>query len=382
MSNFEVLAKLDARHKKIAESPWGVGREQKSAIDRMLGALDNPFSEYVNLTAAEREMVRAQWTDLAKQASRSPIKKIRKNGKKPLVPSEVLDFFGDSECIPHYPRATNDYSKGMRRKSWEKARTCASVELNPPDQIYWLIFDCDHENSTRWKDVGLPEPAFVTINRDNLHHHVVYRLRDPVCRSSNARQKPLDFLRAVKLAIRKALDADPNYVELLTKNPLSGHWQTVCSAEIPRYSLHELSSTLTLKAGSSPRKPNPGVNELHDVGVGSRNRALFDAVRLSIQADPAKLSNINNYALQRNEEFPQPLSVSEVNRICKSIKDHMENPLKARKYCGFSEKQAARGRLGGRPKKTADTKPWIAAGVSRATWYRQRKAKFELKEIE
>ena len=90
---------------------------------------------------------------------------------------------------------------------------------------------------------------------------MVYRLTTPVCRSAAARDKPLRFLDGVVLALRQVFGGDPNYVGLLTKNPLHPCWQTLRSECMPSYSLKELAAAVNplQKATGGATQPSKAV---------------------------------------------------------------------------------------------------------------------------
>lgn len=376
-SKADVLARLSERHARIAVSE--PDRATRQGIQQTLDALDSKHSYYDVLSAEERESVRSEWLALAAlHAMRIAQKKPRPRSAKPApeLPARVAEFFGSGGCLPHRPRATDDYTQGTGRVPWERAQGLRSIELNPPAHIHWLVFDCDHSEHERWRAAGLPPPSFITVNPQNGHHHVVYRLSAPVCRSENARSKPQAYLCAVQEAMRLALGGDPHYAGVLTKNPLHPAWTTLRQQRMPAYALGELAAAVDLKqAGGSATKGRSSRRSqapagLADIGVGGRNRALFDAVRQR----PASCADIQGYADRCNAMFPEPLAASEVAGIVASIERYESGRTGRKAAEAFRSRQAARGRLGGRPQTTGRSQPWLAAGVSRATWYRQQRA--------
>lgn len=375
MTKAQILARLSERHAQIAASPDVLDKSTREAIERTLEALDSPHSLYVVLSADERAQVRAQWQALTPHQGTAPKKSRGKLRPAPGLPPAVLAFFGSSEYLPHRPRAADDYTLGIQRMSWERAQSLRSIELNPPAYIHWLVFDCDHADHERWKSAGLPEPSFITINPGNSHHHVVYRLSAPVCRSERARAHPLEYLRAVEEAMRDALGGDPDYARLLTKNPLHPAWVTIHPQVMPSYSLAQLAATVDLKrADEKPgtkvsRSSREFAERLSTTASGGRNRALFDAVRQR----PTTERNIRDYAERCNAMFPTPLPLSEVISIAKSI-ERYEISKRGNKATSeaLRSRQAARGRLGGRPRTTGISQPWEGDGVSRSTWYRKK----------
>ena len=379
----QILARLNDRHEQFLASPFGKpGKAHQDAIRRTIDALDQSFSHYMVLSDDERAQVRGQWLGLAAKLGVSvTAQSYRAVRTHTSLPPQVLAFFGDDvSCLPHRPQATDDYSLGMSHSSWERAKDLRSVELNPPAHVHWLIFDCDHSDYERWRTAGLPEPSFITINPNSGNHHLVYRLSSPVCRSERGRYRPLAYLRVVKEALRLAVGGDLSYNGRLTQNPMHPAWLTVRSAKMPAYTLAELAKNVVIKAfrrGSNKNWQRASLESTHlvEVEVGGRNRALFDAVRHWAYNNAQSMDGLQDYAESCNGLFQHPLGHSEVIGIVRSI----ERYIGSRRYSrqsgfDFSEKQAARGRLGGRPQTTAVSQPWVVAQVSRSTWYRHKRA--------
>jgi len=376
LNKAEVLARLEARYSRIASSTWAHDRATKQAVLRTLEALDNPCSYYVVLSEDERERVRTEWLALATRMGVQAVEP-RAPRKPPTLPAAVQEFFGDAEALPHRPRASDDCQKGMHATGWEQAQHLRYVELNPPAHEHWLAFDCDHTEAERWKQAGLPEPSFVTITPTTGRHHVVYRLRTPVCRSERGRTRPRAYLRAVREALRAALRGDVGYAGVLTKNPLHSDWQVRRPVEMPSYSLADLAATIDLRQATSTRDGKraamPSIN-LAEVGVGGRNYALFNALRRWVRLDVGNLDNLLAYAENCNATFQEPLGFNEVNDTVRSITKYtLDRRRPSSSRAAFCEKQAARGRLGGRPRTTGDSQPWKMEGISRTTWYERRK---------
>lgn len=375
MNKVQVLARLKERHARFAAIPSDQqDRSIREAVLRTLDALDRPDSYYVVLSADEREQARAEWQALSARAGKMPAK-ARTGYQRPdfKLPPPILAFFGDADSLPYFPRASDDCEKGMQRVSWKRAQDLRYIELNPPAHIHWLVFDCDHHEVDRWKSKGLPEPSFITVSPGSGRHHVAYRLRDPVCRSEQARHRPLAYLRAVQLAMRDALGGDLSYAGVLTKNPLHSTWATIRPERLPVYSLAELAATVDLrreKHGWKGGLSRSAVEKLVGLGQGSRNRALFDAVR----ARPPMHGDIHGYAHWCNTLLAEPLHADEVSNIVKSIERYEASGRRASYKAAFSARQSARGRKGGRPRTVGDSQPWVAAGVSRSTWYRHQVA--------
>ena len=371
----DILSRLHTRYEILVDT-INPDANVRNAIARTLAAFDNPHSHYVALLPVDRDIERQRWLMLAKRLG--CVRKRKQSSRQKRGPcakplNRALGFFGDMECVPYQPLASNDLKSGIYRMRWQKAQECRYVELNPPALIHWIVIDCDHADVEHWRAANLPEPSFITITPLTHRHHVVYRLATAVCRSENRRAKPLRYLQAIQRALVRALKGDENYVGLMTKNPLHSDWRVIKSVPMHLYSLSELAARLDLTSPSQ-RKTRPGGKEtanseiLSAVQVGSRNRALFDVLR----CHAGQLDELDEYAHQCNALFAEPLPYFEVAGIVASIKRYRRGHRYSEdQVAHFCAKQSERGKKGGRPKTTSDSQPWVEMGISRSTWYRR-----------
>lgn len=252
------------------------------------------------------------------------------------------------------------------------------IQINPPLTTIYFIFDDDKDDAAlSWFDAGLPKPFWTTQNPVNGHSHHCYKLEIPLCTSDFASIKAIKYAQAVYYAYALKMGADRNYSHLITKNPLHPQWRTTFWTE-RAYSLDYLADFVDL--------PKRIPKKLEVVGLG-RNVTMFEkgrhwaykAIRDYMhyetsheweKAVRAKIGEINS-------EFEQPLPYSEVKATAKSIAKWVWQRFS---YGDFSEIQAKRGAKGGAKSKRGpkedsarSTKPWEALGVSRATYYRNKK---------
>lgn len=390
----QIIAAFETRLDAIvARFKAGQGNSEKQ-LRLMFEALGHGASHYASLASSEREALLTKLLIVAATVRANLFKKKSPAKKKAPVaateeaaqskcpaakahpaPDSVLAFFGDANCLPRRPRAADDYTHGTRLHAWEVAATLRHLQLNPPAMVHWLIFDCDHTDVARWRQAGLPEPSFITVNPDNGHHHIVYKLAAPVCVSQRGRERPKQYLRSVREALRDALHGDPAYPALLTKNPLHSAWTVIRPAVMPSYTLAELAADLSLPAAgkAGPVKGVPHI-DLTAITRGGRNRALFDALRSWAYMNSGCYDAILAQGLLLNDLFPDPLGVAEVQTIARSIARYVSNRVCRQHTPAFRSRQAARGRKGGRPCSQVQREPWIALGISRATWYRRQRA--------
>ncbi|WP_455809791.1 replication initiation protein [Pseudomonas koreensis] len=146
------------------------------------------------------------------------------------------------------------------------------MQINRRGMVSWLIFDIDHTNSLAWDDEGLPPPNLVVRNRNNGHSHLFYAI-PPVCTTENARDKPIQYMKAVYAAFALRLKADPDYNSgPVAKTP--GHpWWSTSELHNHVYELGELADYVELQV--SPWKTGPQLEDLRH----SRHCVLFEQLR-------------------------------------------------------------------------------------------------------
>ncbi len=137
---------------------------------------------------------------------------------------QLISLF-NANRLPYRPYCTDDLAFGIKPNNLQKALEKSYIQINPPSQCFWLIFDVDHSlGAFAWEKANLPPPCWVAVNPDNGHSHIVYALKHPVTTSEFAHKKPLQYLAAIERGFISALNSDPNYVGLITKNPTSQKW--------------------------------------------------------------------------------------------------------------------------------------------------------------
>ncbi|MDX4253736.1 replication initiation protein, partial [Klebsiella pneumoniae] len=192
------------------------------------------------------------------------------------------------------------------------------------------------------------------------------------------KMKPLRYAAAVENALRKKLEADTRYSGLICKNPNHGHWKiAVWQPEL--YTLDWLSDFLDLNAASDK-------DIVADYGLG-RNCTLFDktrkwayrAIRQGWPEYEQWLQACYERASAYNLQLAVPLDENELMGIAKSIAKWTFSKFSESSFHDFvirthrSDIQSKRGKLskgGGRP---SLGEPWVTIGVSRATYFRNRK---------
>lgn len=252
--------------------------------------------------------------------------------------------------LPYRPYCSDDLADGLRIRPLQTAKNRRYLQINPPTQQHYLVFDVDRQGAAfAWEDCNVAPPNYAAINPENGHAHLVYKLAEPVATSEHGRLAPLRYLAAIERGYRIELGADAGYSGLVTRNPYKT--RTLCIRK-HEYDLFELSDWLKRDLGEYAEK------ETAVAGLG-RNVTLFDttrvwaykAIRFYRVPERSRLfdvwrNEVEDYALGINAQFPTPLVYSEVKATAKSIA----------KYCwahdyqfeqAFLKRQSDRGRMGG-----------------------------------
>ncbi len=255
------------------------------------------------------------------------------------------DFY---EKLPHKPYCS--WGKGERTliRSKSHAIRFPLIQINTPHLINYLIFDIDAPDAyLHFFDANLPTPTWIAKNKKNGHCHVCYELKTPVCKTANAKLKPLRYLASIEYTYAKKLGADLRYSGLLTKNPVDKDWEVTLLNPRP-FELDELADYVDLE-----NKPKKSENEVSGLG---RNCIMFDVVRKwAYEAIRAHLSGgydlwyaeVLKVAINANEAFLDPLGYSEVKATAKSVarwvwRNHGSAEFQSR----FSAVQTTRANIG------------------------------------
>ncbi|HEF4763168.1 TPA: replication initiation protein [Pseudomonas putida] len=187
-------------------------------------------------------------------------------------------FFEDGTALnrvvieaPYLARCSDNKTASLIRPR-EYALRYPYMQINRPGMVSWLIFDLDHTNSLVWDDAGLPPPNLIVRNRNNGHSHLYYAIPS-VCTTENARDKPIQYMKAVYAAFAIRLDADTEYNSgPVAKTP--GHpWWSTSELHNHVYELGELADCVELEV--SPWKTGPKIEDI----AHSRHRILFEQLR-------------------------------------------------------------------------------------------------------
>ncbi|MDE8349666.1 MAG: replication initiation protein [Acidocella sp.] len=224
-----------------------------------------------------------------------------------------------SNYLPIKPYCADDISNGLKIYSKKFAIKKKYLQLNHPNSIKFLIFDCDHEAGYIAEQGSLPRPTWKCGNLDNGKAHLVYALKTPIHKNAFSNYKPLKFLSAIQDEMTSILSADQQYVGLITKNPLNLNWRVEFSGI--EYELIELAEFLP---GLLKHKKKAKKKISEQSGLG-RNCSLFDELRLwsytAVEKNRGKIwyEAVLYQARSINSFFLDPLSESEIRGIAKSV---------------------------------------------------------------
>jgi hypothetical protein len=287
--------------------------------------------------------------------------------------------------IPAKPYAADQLREGLQILPRAQALLRRHLQFNGPGVLRWMMHDVDQPDAYfAHRDGNVPPPNVIIINPANGHAHAGYLLTTPVARHSAARLAPLHYFGAVERGIARRIGADRRYTGLMAKNPLHRDWRVEWRRDRP-YCLEELADALFAADMA------PDVNITSTFGIG-RNTTLFDELRHAAYSEARAFKRrgdheafrfrLEDLAVTTNAMFPQPLPPSEVRATVRSV---VRWTWKHFTDAGFARRQSALGRRG-MAKRWADhiplkqTEPWAAEGISRATWYRQKRSKRLLSE--
>ena len=264
------------------------------------------------------------------------------------TPNVVKTVF---DRAPQFLLCCDDFTQGVHRQNKSKAFLKKNVQIDKRGCCSVILIDIDRRGAaTAYEDVGLPPPSWSCTNPKNGHAHIAYVLDDPIWRTDSLIDSPVRLLRAVRHAINTMLGGDQNYAAKLTKNPLHPDW--IVDIINKTYTLSELMEYIPGKY-LQKQKIHRETYENTDT-ISSRNKAVFDAVRLKHYPEWSKLVHLPRGALferllasaHQANVFPEPLSERELITICRSIERFMRKQYRTpADSVPFQRRQKIRQRL-------------------------------------
>lgn len=212
---------------------------------------------------------------------------------------------------PYKPYCTNNLDDGVIIRKRDKALEMLYIQANQPAIQTCLLFDLDKDNSFyAFEDAGLPVPHFITKSPQSGRCHYGYILKAGVCKTQEARLKPLKYAAAVEDGIAKKLGADPSYTGLITKNPTNPHWSPYWSGA-DLYELDYLADFVELNGKAKTERAE-------NYGLG-RNVNLFDDLRAWAYKKVLNFKSTSTYESWMCEIERQAVNL---NAVCNTV-----NPL-------------------------------------------------------
>ncbi|SAL39648.1 Replicase family protein [Caballeronia udeis] len=213
---------------------------------------------------------------------------------------------------------TNDFTEGTRFRKREKVDQFAYCGLNQMYRSY-LSFDLDTPGSAfRFEDANVPPPTIVTINPENAHCHMLYRLNTPVICTKHGRSAPQDFFDAIQDEMEVRLQADQAFNHTLTKNPRHPRWKVMTYPV--SYDLSDFLEYIDL-----PRRSSRIVLPDH-IQPRGRNDELFHGLRIWSYGAVHTVTDEDQWqavafakATEINACFACPLPFAEVKATAKSV---------------------------------------------------------------
>jgi hypothetical protein len=283
------------------------------------------------------------------------------------------------DTLPAYPNCAGmDFRHGIFKRSRDLALNYPHIQPNMPMRRVWLVFDIDREDGGQPHErAKLPPPNIVMVKPENAHSHLGYRLRAPVMFYARSRPASIDYLAEIERAMVRRLDADKAFAGHLIKNPLSENWNTSHPRDEP-YTLSELAGYL------DKREMRPWTKGELETGLG-RNVSLFNALRQVAYREvrtfkrnggdfPGFRTRLHDVAggLNVTSGFAGPLDLSEISGIVRSVAKWTWGHFSEEQFSELQRWRGSRGNANRWAEHTTAAERAAAAGVSRATWYRQR----------
>lgn len=269
-----------------------------------------------------------------------------------LMPLELTGVVKKAfDRAPQFMLCCDDFTQGVYRRAKTTALLKRHIQIDKRGCCSVIVIDIDRRGAASvHEDVGLPPPSWSCTNPKNGHAHIAYVLEQPVWRIDQVADRPVRLLHAIRRALTNMLGGDPHYTARLTKNPLHPDWivDTINKA----YTLSELleyipDRFLQLQAESLGK-------DWGTETTSSRNKTVFDAVRLKHYPEWSKLTLLPKHALcntlmesaRQANVFPAPLSENELITICRSIERFIRTRYRSPKDAAdFKRRQSSRQRL-------------------------------------
>ena len=242
--------------------------------------------------------------------------------------------------LPSKPYCSNNLAEGLKIRTKNTAVKHKYIQHNHPEWITCIVFDIDRNAYEILEDTNCkPNIAiFNAVERDRAHF--MYRLSQPISKTEKSRQKPIQFLEAIKESMTVGLKADPFFRHFIIKTPYHPDHITHDIRQEP-YDLNELADYFDLSV-----KPSKQLGQRLDASEG-RNNTVFEKLRMiayktvMYYRNKQDLAGFQGYLWNEadtiNCQFDQPLQQSEIKWIVKSVSKWT--------YYNFKPKNSKNGKL-------------------------------------
>lgn len=229
--------------------------------------------------------------------------------------------------LPQLALCSNNLKKyGLIEKRKGFAVQHKFIQYNHRNLITCLAFDIDENAYETLEDTNAKPNLAVFNSKHRDRAHFIYLLKNPVSRGENSRQKPLQFLNALKMSMTATLNADPCFTHFIIKTP--GHpAHLTYQIHNNTWDLNHLSDFFDLS--KRPEKPKIEPNENGQFEINGRNDNTFDKLRRIAYRYVQRYKNDNDdrafreflysEAKRINTEYADPLPGREIETITNSV---------------------------------------------------------------
>lgn len=275
--------------------------------------------------------------------------------------------------LPIRPRVAlaardNGTFTGLRQVSPEEAWSWPEVEFVTANSLPVLAVKVDGAEAVQRVYAaqvieGLPPFSWMAAAGSDCH--VAWTLARPVLQGAHARRKPLRALSRVSEFYASALKADVSFLGEISHNPEHSRFKTTWGRREP-YQLADLGRIIPF-GWRVPAKPRTGI---------ARRVALWETTMRWAGREANRDVEVLPAVLAANRQFERPLSPAHCRSIARWVEAARWRWAAAGWHtAGFRERQSSRGRRSGAVRfegSIEQAAPWVAAGISRRTWYRRR----------
>lgn len=184
--------------------------------------------------------------------------------------------------LPKKPRCADNYEHGILIRTKTHAIRFQHIQVNPPWLCNHIVIDIDYPVSNPdtlqfvWEERNLPVPTHAVINPDTMKAHLILTLDEPVYKNN---KKQMEFYNDVVSILTKLYNGDPEFKNIVTKNPLHPRWKTISTNKT--YTLTELKLYAPQRKGEVIELKNYKRHKINeDYAIRGRNSRLFEETRI------------------------------------------------------------------------------------------------------